>query len=295
MILLMTLGCFLSDPIDDPMCDAICDEQSEYNFSKSLDSYSLEVSFKTDEGEETIEVAFDGDRTEGYAQLAEVSVRVDADGVGIYASHGTFLSDVVFTINDVTITPSFISSEPNEVCGSVCTSSVFDLNTDSVEEQEAESTMIDDLEELISCASSTEDLTIVARNESRTHALIIQEPEGFYDHGGYWENGSFNKDNLTIELHKGVNVGVNYCTDAFLEEDIQEVFVPIDPSEAPPNTEADEVVEFSYGTNFPECEGCPPEAILHVENFWFQSEQGNYVKVELINYLQCEILQNYGG
>ena len=149
MILLMTLGCFLSDPIDDPMCDAICDEQSEYNFSKSLESYSLEVSFKTDEGEETIEVAFDGDRTEGYAQLAEVSVRVDADGVGIYASHGTFLSDIVFTINDVTITPSFISSEPNEVCGSVCTSSVFDLNTDSVEEQEAESTMIDDLEELI--------------------------------------------------------------------------------------------------------------------------------------------------
>ena len=220
---------------------------------------------------------------------------MEADGVGIYASHGTFLSDVVFTINDVSLTPSFVSSEPFEVCGSECTTSMFDLNTDSVEEREAEITMMEDLEDLISCASSTEDLTIVARNESRTHALIIQEPEGFYAHGGYWENGAFTKDNLTIEIHKGVNVGVNYCTDAFLEEDIQEVFVPIDPSEAPPNSETDEVVEFSYGPNFPECDGCVPIAILHVENFWFQSEQGNYAKVELINYLQSEILMNYGG
>lgn len=293
MILLMTLGCFLSD--GDPMCDAICNEQYAYDFSKSLDVYDLAVSFKTDEGEETVEVSFDGETTSGYAQIAEVEVRVEADGVSISASYGTFLSDIVFTINDVSLTPSFVSSEPFEVCGSECTTSMFDLNTDSVEEREAEITMLEDLEELISCANSTEDFTIVARNESRTHALIIQEPEGYYAQGGYWENGAFNPENLTIELHRGVNVGVNYCTDAFLEEDIQEVFVPIDPSDAPPNTEADEVVEFSYGPNFPECEGCPPIAILHVENFWFQSDQGNYAKVELINYLQCEILLNYGG
>ena len=39
-------------------------------------------------------------------------------------------------------------------------------------------------------------------------------------------------------------MGVNYCTDASLEEDIQEVFFPIVPSEAPPDTEVDEVVFF---------------------------------------------------
>ena len=44
MILIMTLACFLSDPLGDPVCDAICGEQYEYDFSKSLDAYDLAVS-----------------------------------------------------------------------------------------------------------------------------------------------------------------------------------------------------------------------------------------------------------
>ena len=90
-------------------------------------------------------------------------------------------------------------------------------------------------------------------------------------------------------------MGVNYCTDNFLEEEVEEVFLPIDASELPSTIEFDDVIEFSYGTNFPECEGCVPLSMLHVENFWFQSSQGNYAHVVLIDYLQAEILENYGG
>ena len=66
MILFLGLfGCFDSNktnatsdphPIDDPMCDAICNEQSIFDFSKALDAYQVSVSFLTSEGTDTTEV-----------------------------------------------------------------------------------------------------------------------------------------------------------------------------------------------------------------------------------------------
>ena len=151
---------------------------------------------------------------------------------------------------------------------------MFDLNTDSVEERAAEVTMIEDLEELISCATSTEDLTIVARNESYTHALIIQEPEGFYDHGGYWENGAFNKDNLTIEPTEEW-MWVSYCTDAF-EEDIKRCLFHR-PTDAP-QYRSRWSGWFSYGPNFPECEEAPmPYCTLRTSGF---NRTESYAKVQ---------------
>ena len=88
---------------------------------------------------------------------------------------------------------------------------------------------------------------------------------------------------------------MNYCTDDFANEELSEIYVPIAPSELPSNIEVDDVVAFSYGPGFPECEDCVPYAMLYAENFWFRSEQGNYAKVELVNYLQSDILFNYGG
>ena len=178
MILFMMLGCSLSERLGDPVCDAICGEQYEYDFSKSLEAYDLEVSFKTDQGEEIVEVSFDGEITENYAQNADVTVRVEADGVEIYASYRTFLSDVIFTINDVSLTPSLVSSEPNEVCGSECTTSMFDLNTDSVEERETEITMMDDLEELYP-VPRPQKTSPSSHEMNHAHVLIIQEPEVF--------------------------------------------------------------------------------------------------------------------
>ena len=91
------------------------------------------------------------------------------------------------------------------------------------EASQPEMSYISDINEIIACTERSnldgtinENLTIVARNETRTHALIIYEQEGYYALGGYWENGGFDNPNLTVELHSGVNVGVNYCTDTMI-------------------------------------------------------------------------------
>ena len=96
-------------------------------------------------------------------------------------------------------------------------------------------------------------------------------------------------------MHIGTNVGVNYCTDAFEDEEIAEVFTPIDPSEVPVGLSTNDVAAFSYGPEFLDCEDCAPFARLSVENFWFVSENGNYATIELISELQSDIWFNYGG
>ena len=54
----------------DPMCDAICSEQYLYTFSKSLEGYSLRVSFQNMDGEtETLEAVFNGEVTSAYAMV----------------------------------------------------------------------------------------------------------------------------------------------------------------------------------------------------------------------------------
>ena len=294
MFLFLMFGCLEKD-IGDPMCDAICSESYVHNFSKHLDEYNLEVVFELEGQEGVVQLSYLGETTSAYAEIGEVTVRADTNGVQIYSSYGQSLNDIVLSINGDVVSSTMSSSVPDEVCGSTCTYSEFDVNTDSVSDLEPEITTIDDLNDLIACAPSSEDLTIVARNESRTHALYVHEVDGFYNNGGYWENGAFLNPDLVVELHIGTNVGVNYCTDAFLEEEIEERFLPIDSSEVPSTIEVDEVVAFSYGPGFPECDGCVPYAMLHVENFWFVSTQGNYAMVELINYLQTDILENYGG
>ena len=109
-----------------------------------------------------------------------------------------------------------------------------------------------------------------------------------------WDNG-FHNDKLSVELHIGTNVGVNYCTDAFLDEEIAQIYYPIDPSELPEDLIEDETAVFDYSLLFLDCEDCEPLAMLTVENFWFRSELGTYAKVGLVNHLQSDIWLDFGG
>jgi len=262
-----------------------------------MESYLLELSYVTTQGErDTIEVLFDGDRAEGYSDAFEVSVYADSAGIDVSASYGLIIEEFDIAINGVDVPHSFVYSEPTEVCGSICTSSFFDLQTDSIGELAPAVSEIADINEIIACTERSdsdgtinENLTIVARNENRTHALFIYEQEGFYAPGNYWENGGFFNPNFTIELHTGVNVGVNYCTDTMVDEDITEIFLPIDSAEVPEGIDIDETSVFSYGVGFPECEGCVPYAMVHLENFWFRSQEGNYAVIESIDYLQSDV------
>ena len=294
MFLFFMIGCLLKDT-NEPMCDAMCNESYIHQFSKPFSSYTLEVVYELDGEDATVQLSYVGETVNLNSALGEVYIRADHDRVQIYSSYGQVLNDIVLTINGEVVSSTLATSVPDELCGTVCTYSEFDVDTDSVEELELEVSSIEDLNDLISCSTSTDDLTIVARNDSRTHALYVHESEGLNSHGGYWENGGFYNPNLRVELHIGTNVGENYCTDAFLDEVIEELFLPIDSADLPSNIAVDDVITFDYGASFPECDGCVPYAMLHVENFWFVSSQGNYAKVALIDYLQSDILQNYGG
>lgn len=301
LLLLSLLGCSIVEKIQspgEPMCDAICSEQYLYTFSKSLEGYSLRVSFQNMDGEtETLETVFNGEVTEAYSTMSEVELRADQNGVHLYAAHSWMLENVVFEINNTEVLPSLVEAYEDELCGSVCTISSYTLNTDNIEPQTAEVTIIDEMNNMYSCATDINlgDLFIIAHNDDYTQALVLHEINGYdVPGGGYWENG-FNNENLSVELHVGTNVGVNYCTDAFEDEEIAEVFTPIDPSEVPAGLSTNDVAVFSYGPEFLDCEDCAPFSRLSVENFWFVSEDGNYATIEWISELQSDIWFGYGG
>ena len=308
MILFLGLfGCFDSNktnatsdphPIDDPMCDAICNEQSIFDFSKALDAYQVSVSFLTSEGgTDVIEVLYNGSPSSSYSIDYEVEVNANSDGIQIYSSYGLTLEEIQIEINSVEVGSTLIGTEDSTVCGSVCTLNQYDLNTDSIEPMDFEPMRIEELTNLFACTTSNAvgDLTIVAHNEDNTQALVLHEIDGFdVPGGGYWENG-FHNDKLSVELHIGTNVGVNYCTDAFLDEEIAQIYYPIDPSELPDDLIEDETAVFDYSLLFLDCEDCEPLAMLTVENFWFRSELGTYAKVGLVNHLQSDIWLDFGG
>ena len=282
------------------MCDAFCDEINTYHLSTPLQPSSIEVSFADSNGiEDSIQLQFDGIKSNGSAQNLEVSVEVTSDTIRLYSSFGLILEAIEIQINETTVSSELSNSAQIELCDSVCTHNSYNINTNNIEYNESNITILEDFDYIISCTTSimgsVGDLTIVASNENHTNALIVHEINGYDVHGGgYWENG-FNNPNLMVELHVGTNVGYNYCTDNFVDEDIEELFVPINYSELPEDIPTDAVIDFNYGPNYPDCEDCVPYAMLYVENFWFRSELGNYAKIEIINHLQSDILFSYGG
>ncbi|MBM73848.1 MAG: hypothetical protein CMK59_00490 [Proteobacteria bacterium] len=147
----------------------------------------------------------------------------------------------------------------------------------------------------MACSSSYDVgyLTIVVRNEDFTKALIIREYEGYPQGGGSWSDG-FDSEKVSIELHTGINVGRNYCTDMMEDEYIEQLYRPIDSSELPASIEATQQSELFYGVDLLDCEGCEPLASLNLEHLWFHSEDGNYVLLENV-YFSDAIMFNYGG
>ena len=159
LLFLSLIGCSVVEKIQspgDPMCDAICSEQYLYTFSKSLEGYSLRVSFQNMDGEtETLEAVFNGEVTEAYAMLSEVELRADQNGVHLYSAHSWILEDVVFEINNTEVLPSLNEAYEDEVCGSVCTISDYTLNTDNIEPLPGELTIVDELNNMFACANDT--------------------------------------------------------------------------------------------------------------------------------------------
>ena len=83
-----------------------------------------------------------------------------------------------------------------------------------------------------------------------------------------------------VELHIGTNVGYNYCTDDFVDEQIVELLLPIDHSKIPADLTIDTVIDCVYVPTYPDCDDCcVPHAMLYVENFWFHFERGKYAKI----------------
>ncbi len=283
------------------MCDAICVEIDSYTFTKALDSYVVNISFTSsnNEIEGSLNAVYSGTDTEAYEPNLGVELNLTAEGLYMNTEAGFRSENIIIEINGETVNNTLTNSEESFVCGSTCLHNSWEMQTDLIENLEPNITTVNDLNYAMSCATTPEntlgDLTIVARNEAHTTALIIHEIYGYDPSGGAEWNNGFNNSNLSVELHQGIDVGVNYCTDAFVNEEITERYIPIDFSELPSNIDNDLIIEFTYGVDFPLCEDCSAITELYVENFWFRSAQGNYVKIGLVDHLQSQVLLNYGG
>ena len=143
-----------------------------------------------------------------------------------------------------------------------------------------ETTVIPQLDSMVSCTDfdTNKELTIAASTSDNTVALVIYDPQGFESQGTAWGEGM--EDRADVELHVGTNVGINYCTDEVVTENITEVYKVIDSSELPEGLQTGEETSLGYAVMFPLCEGCGPIAEIDVQNLWFVSEDGDYVQIE---------------
>ena len=146
------------------------------------------------------------------------------------------------------------------------------------QDTQPESTVVPSLESMVACTDieTRSDLTIAATNADNTVALVIYDAQGYNANGAFWEEGMM----ADIVLHVGTNVGTGHCSGDTQEEMITEVYEPIDPSELPPSLQTEEETSFGYWLMFPLCEGCSAIAEVDIQNFWFVSDSGDYVKIE---------------
>ena len=160
------------------------------------------------------------------------------------------------------------------------------------QDAQPEVTVVPSLESMVACTDieTRSDLTIAATNDDSTVALMIYDAEGYNSNGAFWEEGMM----ADIRLHIGTNVGTNHCASETQEEIITEVYEPIDPSELPESLQLDEETSFGYWVMFPLCEGCSAIAEIDIQNFWFVSDSGEYVKIESSE-LGIEVTANFGA
>ena len=154
----------------------------------------------------------------------------------------------------------------------------FPLFSIACQDAQPEMTVVPSLESMVACTDieTRSDLTIAATNADNTVALVIYDAEGYNANGAFWEEGMM----ADIVLHIGTNVGTNHCSGDTQEEIITEVYEPIDKSELPDSLQTEEETSFGYWVMFPACEGCSAIAEIDIQNFWFVSDSGDYVKIE---------------
>ena len=97
-----------------------------------------------------------------------------------------------------------------------------------------------------------------------------------------------------IELHVGTNVGKNNCEDEVESETINEVYHPIESSELPASLQTEEESSFGYWVMFPLCEECGPIAEISMQNVWFVSDSGDYLKVDSAD-ISADVTSHFGG
>ena len=216
------------------MCEAICTEFDNYMFTKELDSYVLDISFSSPYygNEDSINAVYNGNEVYEYSINSGVNVMLTSQGFHMDTSPGLRVENVEIKLNGQIVPSTLTNSEESFECGSICMHNSWEIQTDTIASFEPTTTIVNDLNYSISCATNPEnvtgDLTIVAYNEEHTKALIIHDIYGYSPSGGdSWNNG-FNNTDLFVELHTGTHVGVNYCTDSFQNEEITETFTPID-------------------------------------------------------------------
>ena len=118
----------------DPMCDAMCDTQYTYDYTTSLESYTLLLSFSTEDGEVEEYINFTGTEEEFYFENNDASVRLNSDSFSINLPYGQTVENVEIQINDSSMTPMNEKLDTMGVCGTVCENNTYTIDTDYVEE-----------------------------------------------------------------------------------------------------------------------------------------------------------------
>ena len=134
MLFLSLFTACLSFISPDPMCDAMCDSQYTYDFTTSLESYTLFVAFTTDDGEVEEYIDFTGIEDTFYVQNIEASVKFDSDYFSIRLPYGQTVENLEIQINHYSMTPTNENLDSTEVCGTVCELNTYTIDTDYVEE-----------------------------------------------------------------------------------------------------------------------------------------------------------------
>ena len=149
---------------------------------------------------------------------------------------------------------------------------------------------IDNLTQVEACIvdspMSTGDFYASVYNEDRTVALMIMQDEGGILAGQMWVNGQWDRlpnvdvaPPFEVKVVLGQNLGGTPCSELEQAELIEQTFKPVALTSVPEEIQGMTEPEFSYGVNAPECDGCEVEFSVRSTDFWFVSDQNQYLSL----------------
>ena len=148
---------------------------------------------------------------------------------------------------------------------------------------------IDDLTQVEACivdsSMSLGDFYASVYNEDRTVALMIMQDEAGILAGKLWVNGQWDRllnidpPPFEVKVVLGQNLGGTPCSESEQAEFIEQTFKPIALTSVPEEIQGMTEPEFSYGVSAPECDGCEVEFSVRSTDFWFVSDQNQYLSL----------------